>query len=66
MNVLMGDGSVRFVKDTIATWPFDPMTGRPAGAIEGPGGHWRNLPKPSIWQALSTRAGGEPLSADSY
>lgn len=23
LNGLMGDGSVRFIKDTIQTWPFD-------------------------------------------
>ena len=62
----MSDGSVRFVKDSIATWPFDPMTGRSAGAREDLGGHWRNLPKPSIRQALTTRAGGETISSDAF
>jgi len=32
LNVLMGDGSVRFIKDTIQSWPFDPNTGNPAGS----------------------------------
>ena len=39
LNVLMGDGSVRFIKDTIQTWPFSPVTGNPAGASQnGQGG----------------------------
>ena len=66
VNILFGDGSVRFVKESIDTWPFNPLSGRPAGASEGPGGHWANLPRPGVWQALSTRAGGEAVSADSY
>ncbi len=66
VNALMGDGSVRFIKDSVATWPFDPITGYPSGASVGPGGFWNNLPQPSVWQALSTRSGGEVVGADSY
>lgn len=64
VNVLLGDGSVRFVKDTIQSWPYDSATGQPAGATLGPGGWWSNAPSPGIWQALSTRSGGEPNSGD--
>ena len=63
LNVLLGDGSVRFVKETIQTWPFEPATGLPAGASLSPGGWWRNLPPRGVWQALSTRAGGEIADA---
>ena len=66
LNALFGDGSVRFIKDTISTWPFDPITGRPAGAREGHLGNWDNLPTPGIWQALSTISGGESVSSDAY
>jgi len=66
LNAAMGDGSVRFIKDTISTWPFDEVSGRPAGVTEGPGGHWANLPKPAVWQHLATRAGGEVIGSDSY
>ena len=66
VNTLMGDGSVRFIKDSVATWPFDPLTGYPSGASIGPGGFWIDLPHPRVWQALSTRSGGEVVSADSY
>ena len=31
VNVLMGDGSVRFVKDSIQSWPLSPVSGKPAG-----------------------------------
>ena len=55
----MGDGSVRFLKETIETWPFDPITGQPLGAKQDPGGWWTNLPRPGVWQTLSTRAAGE-------
>jgi hypothetical protein len=61
LHALMGDGSVRFVSDSIDTWPFDPITGAPAGATRQPGGWWENLPAPGIWQALATRTGGEVL-----
>ena len=59
MNALMGDGSVRFVQDTIDSWRFDPSTGAPLGAAQDPGGWWRDLPTPGVWQALGTRSGGE-------
>jgi prepilin-type N-terminal cleavage/methylation domain-containing protein/prepilin-type processing-associated H-X9-DG protein len=61
LNALMADGSVRFIKDTIQTWPFEPSTGAPIGASVGPGGWWVNLPTPGVWQALATRAGGEAV-----
>ena len=66
LNAAMGDGSVRFIKETISTWPFDPVSGRPVGATEGPGGHWSNLPSPGVWQHLATRAGGEVTTSDSF
>ena len=64
LNALMGDGSVRFIKETIDTWPFDRATGQPSGAVEAPVGNWTNLPKPGVWQALATRAGGEVIGND--
>ncbi len=66
LNVLMGDGSVRFIKDTMQTWPFDPLTGNPSGASQNGQGAWINLPPSGIWQALSTRAGGEFISGEAY
>ena len=61
VNVLMGDGSVRFINESIHSWPSDRLTGYPAGAVRSPGGWWTNLPKPGIWQTLSTKSGMEVL-----
>jgi prepilin-type processing-associated H-X9-DG protein len=66
LNALMGDGSVRFVKDSIQSWPFDSVTGNPAGASQNAQGAWVNLPPSGVWQALSTRAGGEVVASDAY
>ncbi len=66
LNVLMGDGSVRFIKDSIQSWPFAPISGNPAGASQNGQGVWVGLPPSGVWQSLSTRSGAEVLSADSY
>ncbi len=66
LNVLLGDGSVRFVKDSVDTWPFDPLTGQPAGSTQNPGGWWENLPKPGVWQALGTRFGREAVDSAGF
>jgi prepilin-type N-terminal cleavage/methylation domain-containing protein/prepilin-type processing-associated H-X9-DG protein len=66
LNVLMGDGSVRFIKETIQTWPFSPITGNPVGASQNGQGAWINLPPPGVWQSLSTRSGGEIVGSDAY
>ncbi len=64
LGVLMGDGSTRFIKDTIDTWLYDPATGAPVSAIHDRGGFWEDLPRPGIWQALTTHAGGEAVEID--
>ncbi len=66
LNVLMGDGSVRFIKDSIQSWPVDPATGNPTGASRNAQGAWVNLPPPGIWQFLSTRSTGEIVGEDVY
>ena len=65
-NSLMGDGSARFIKETVQTWPLDPTTGYPVGAYKTGGGWWANVPSPGIWQALGTRSGGEVLDSTAY
>ncbi len=62
VNVLMGDGAVRFIRDTVQCWPIDSLTGEPAGASQTPGGWWVKLPPAGVWQAISTRAGGEVIA----
>jgi prepilin-type N-terminal cleavage/methylation domain-containing protein/prepilin-type processing-associated H-X9-DG protein len=68
VNVSMADGSVRFIKDTIASWPIKV-------AAYGPGVQWSadgtyivgtGTAVPRVWQALSSRRGGEVISADAY
>lgn len=56
LHALMGDGSVRFVKESIESWAFEPVKGEPAGAVMSPAGHWENLPKHGVWQSMATRA----------
>jgi prepilin-type N-terminal cleavage/methylation domain-containing protein/prepilin-type processing-associated H-X9-DG protein len=62
------DGSVRFVKETIDCAPFDTTTGLPQGWSLGADGLYSvNSPgRMGVYQALSTRNGGEVISADSY
>jgi prepilin-type N-terminal cleavage/methylation domain-containing protein/prepilin-type processing-associated H-X9-DG protein len=71
-NFCMADGSVKFIKDTISTWPFDPNTGIPTVVFQDGNGLYyaasqsgAPVPMP-VYQALSTRAGGEVISADAF
>jgi prepilin-type N-terminal cleavage/methylation domain-containing protein/prepilin-type processing-associated H-X9-DG protein len=66
VNVLMGDGSVRFIKNSIQSWPVNQITGIPPGAKVNAEGLWVNLPQPGVWQMLSTRSGDEVTVNDSF
>ena len=66
VQCLLGDGSVHFVKDSIASWPADQRTGAPIGAVPTLSGAWLSPPRPAVWQALATRAGGEFLTDNEY
>ncbi len=66
LNVLVGDGSVRFIKESIQSWPTDRISGNPAGASQNGQGAWVNLPPSGIWQSLSTRSGGEVVDANTF
>ncbi len=61
-----GDGSVRFLKDSVQSWEFDPSSGNPAGAFQNAQGVWVNIPPAGVWQALSTRSGNEMCSGDAF
>ncbi|MGE3821701.1 MAG: DUF1559 domain-containing protein [Isosphaeraceae bacterium] len=66
-NFAMADGSVRFIKETVATWPYNPSTLLPVGLTQA-GGFFTLAPGTSVgvFQALSSRNGGEVVSADAY
>jgi len=65
-NVAFMDGSVKFLKDSISTWPFSPASGYPTQVTQDANGLWV-VPvgaQLGVLQALSTRAGNETISAD--
>lgn len=61
VNLLFGDGSVRFIKETISSWPIDDDRGMPVGSLTTADG-LLNLPPSGLWQALITRSGNEIIS----
>jgi prepilin-type N-terminal cleavage/methylation domain-containing protein/prepilin-type processing-associated H-X9-DG protein len=66
-NFAFADGSVRYLKDSINTWAYDPNTGRPLNlTYNSSSGLFGVRPVPGVYQALATRSGGEVLSADQF
>jgi prepilin-type N-terminal cleavage/methylation domain-containing protein/prepilin-type processing-associated H-X9-DG protein len=66
-NFAFLDGSVRFVKETVNTWPYNPTNGVPTNVSYNPSTSLFTAGPPSgVYQALSTRAGGEVVSSDQY
>jgi prepilin-type N-terminal cleavage/methylation domain-containing protein/prepilin-type processing-associated H-X9-DG protein len=62
-NFSFADGSVRFVKNTVQSW------NAAAIKVSGPNNNWTynlNGQTNGVFQALSTRNGGEIISADQY
>ena len=66
-NFAFADGSVHFLKDSISSWPFNPATGFPVGAADTNGYLVLTAgTQYGVYQALSTRNGGEVISSDAY
>ncbi len=69
-NFAFCDGSVRFLKNTINSWPVGLQSGsyRPTNLVVNSNHTYSTTPGTSwgVYQALSTRNGGEIISADLY
>jgi prepilin-type N-terminal cleavage/methylation domain-containing protein/prepilin-type processing-associated H-X9-DG protein len=67
-NFAMADGSVRFIKDTIDSWPMDAQTATPLGVTKDSDGLFQlsRGTRFHVYQALTTRAGGEVIDGGSY
>ncbi|MGO9599808.1 MAG: DUF1559 domain-containing protein [Isosphaeraceae bacterium] len=66
-NFAFADGSVRFLKQTINSWPYDPATGRPTNVTYNPNTSlFTVVPTQGVYQALATKSGNEIISADQY
>jgi prepilin-type N-terminal cleavage/methylation domain-containing protein/prepilin-type processing-associated H-X9-DG protein len=68
-NIGFCDGSVRFVKDSIQSVPFDPATGNvPAFRLDPASGTYSIAPgtQLGIWQKLATRSFNEIVTPDSF
>ena len=63
-NFAFADGSVKFIKDTVNSMPFNNTTGLPIGMTQANNIYTMANPF-GIYQALSTRSGGEVISSDS-
>ncbi len=66
-NFAMVDGSVRFVKDSVSSWPIDPTTGLPVGmTFGGTPSLYSDTTAFGVYQGISTRDRGEVISDGSY
>ena len=73
-NFALSDGSVRFIKNSIQSWPFATGNGNsygdswPDGVVTDPTGYiyMFGTAKLGVYQALSTRNVGEIIGADAY
>src|SRR5262249_39403295 len=67
-NFAFLDGSVRFIKETINCWKIDPATGLPPSISFDSTGLVHVAPNTTfgVYQALSTRNGGEVIDSSAF
>ena len=67
-NFAFCDGSVKFLKDTINSWQLNPQTAQPVNVTFNSATATFSVGPPGfgVYQALSTKAGGEVISSDQY
>jgi prepilin-type N-terminal cleavage/methylation domain-containing protein/prepilin-type processing-associated H-X9-DG protein len=67
-NFLMCDGSVKFLKESINSWPIDQASGYPLGFSTDANGLYVIAPTTQlgVYQKLSTINGGELVGGDQY
>jgi prepilin-type N-terminal cleavage/methylation domain-containing protein/prepilin-type processing-associated H-X9-DG protein len=66
-NFAFCDGSVKFIKDSIQQSPFNPTTSFASNITPNTSNNTYTIISPlSVYQALSTRNGGEVISSDQY
>jgi prepilin-type N-terminal cleavage/methylation domain-containing protein/prepilin-type processing-associated H-X9-DG protein len=70
LNAAFADGSVKFIKTSIDCWPLDPNNyyQPPLSIVQQTATGYTVQPgaRVAVWQALTTRNGGEIVSADQY
>jgi len=66
-NFAFADGSVRFLKDSIQSWAYNPATGYPVGVTDN-SGVYTLAPgtQVGVYQKLSTRALNDVVKADQF
>ena len=71
VNFAFADGSVHFIKDSIDSWPIDRKTAAPVGVQQVSNFTYKGIASAGfkrlgVYQALSTRRGGETIGVDQY
>jgi prepilin-type processing-associated H-X9-DG protein len=67
-NLAFADGSSKFIRDTIDSWPVDANSATPLGVTRDVFGLFHLAPQTQfhVWQVITTRAGNEVVSASGF